>query len=146
MGGLSQTKRHWVRRGSTVLDLALVMPMFLSLAFGTVEYGYYFFVKNTLQGAAREGVRRAIVPGASSSNITSAVNQVMTAAGFSSGEYSVSVLPAGWTTAPAGTDITVTVSATWGSIGVEPLPDALGGISSSKVLSGTTVMRSDGTP
>ena len=48
----SQRRR---RRGSAVLDAALVFPILLSLTFGAIEYGYYFFVKNTLQGAAREG-------------------------------------------------------------------------------------------
>ena len=47
---------RWLwRRGSAVLDAALVFPILLSLTFGTVEYGHYFYWKHTLQGAAREG-------------------------------------------------------------------------------------------
>ncbi|MGC4033821.1 MAG: pilus assembly protein [Tepidisphaeraceae bacterium] len=43
------------RRGSAVLDAALVFPVLLSLTFGCVEFGHYFYIKHTLQGAAREG-------------------------------------------------------------------------------------------
>ena len=45
------------RRGGAILEAALVLPILLALSFGMVEYGYYFFVKHTLQGAARDGAR-----------------------------------------------------------------------------------------
>ena len=48
------------RCGSALLDAALVLPILLSLMFGTVEYGHFFYWKHTLQGAAREGARTAI--------------------------------------------------------------------------------------
>ena len=60
-------------RGSAVLDAALVFPILLSLTFGTIEYGYYFYVKHSLQGAAREGARAAITPSATNSDVTTAV-------------------------------------------------------------------------
>ena len=31
------------RPGSSVLDMALVLPILLALSFGTVEFGYYLF-------------------------------------------------------------------------------------------------------
>lgn len=132
------------RRGNAVLDMALVLPILLAVAFGTVEYGYFFFVKHTLQGAAREGARRAIVSGATATDVNNAVAAVMSAAGFNNSSYAApTISPSNWTSASAGTDITVTVSATWGTIGIQPLPDTMGGISASRTLQGTTVMRKE---
>src|SRR5207248_605805 len=109
------------RRGNAVLDMALVMPVLLYLAFGTVEFGYYFYVKHTMQGAAREGARAAIVSGAISSDVTTAVSGVMSAAGFNSTKYNTpAISPSGWATATSGTAITVTVTSSWSTIGITP--------------------------
>ncbi len=51
-------RRDRFRRGNAVLEMALVLPILLLLAFGMVEFGYFFYVKNNLQGAAREGSAR----------------------------------------------------------------------------------------
>ena len=42
------------RRGGSLLEAAIVLPVLIYVAFGTVEFGYYFFVKHSLDGAARE--------------------------------------------------------------------------------------------
>ena len=52
------------RRGNAVLETALVLPILLALSFGLVEFGYFFYVKHNMQGAAREGARVAITPSA----------------------------------------------------------------------------------
>ena len=80
------------RRGSAVMDAALVFPVLLLLTFGCVEFGHFFFIKHTMQGAAREGARAAITPGATNGDVTSAVQVAMNAAGLSSSGYSVQVL------------------------------------------------------
>jgi Flp pilus assembly protein TadG len=48
-------------RGSTLIEFALVLPLFLILLFATVEFGRYFYVEHTLQFATREGVRLGLV-------------------------------------------------------------------------------------
>src|SRR3954454_2133539 len=83
------TRRRW--RGSAVLDAALVFPILLSLTFGTVEYGHYFYWKHTLQGAAREGARAAITPTAVNGDVTTAVSTAMTAAGIPAANYTVKI-------------------------------------------------------
>jgi Flp pilus assembly protein TadG len=50
-------------RGATVVEFAMVLPMFLLLLFGIIEFGRYFFVQHTLQFATREGTRLALVGG-----------------------------------------------------------------------------------
>jgi Flp pilus assembly protein TadG len=50
-------------KGATAVELALVLPIFFSLVFGIIEFGWYFFVQETLQFATREGTRLALVGG-----------------------------------------------------------------------------------
>jgi Flp pilus assembly protein TadG len=142
-------RRSRNRRGSSVLDTFFVMTLLLGLSFGIVEYGYFFFVKHNLQAAAREGARAAILPGATSQNVTDAVTSLMKSAGLDKTGYSVSVTDTGGkaldvSSATAGTPIQVQVQCTWGSVGVHPLPESLGGISPAKVVKGATVMRKEG--
>jgi len=133
------------RFGGAVLEAAIVVPVLLSLAFGTVEFGYYFFVKNTLQGAAREGARAAIVSTSTYTDVTTAVTNSLTASGMAnitpviydvttsttitSGTYATSIT--------SGDSIKVTVTANWGTVGIRPL----GLIPTSKNFSGVAVMR-----
>lgn len=47
--------------GQGLVEFALVVPLFLLLLFGMVEFGRAWMTKNILTGAAREAVRRAAV-------------------------------------------------------------------------------------
>ncbi len=129
-------------RGSAVLDAALVFPILLSLTFGTIEYGYYFYVKHSLQGAAREGARAAITPTAVNTDVDTAISNAMAAAGLSSSGYSVTKNPSNVSGQAAGTSITITVTCTWGTVGSGFRP--LGLIGTAKQVKGVTVMRKEG--
>ena len=131
--------RAKARRGNTLIETALVLGILLNLAFGTVEFGHFFFIKNTLQGAAREGGRTAVVSGATNASVTAAVAAVMTANGIASNKYAVATTPADVAAAASGTQITVTVTCTWSTVGVRPL----GMISGTKQVIGTAVMRKE---
>jgi len=132
--------------GNALVEMVLLMPLLLSLSFGAVEYGYAMYIKHTLQGAAREGARAAVVAGATAADVQSMVDSTMQAAGFPQAKYTrpPTIAPASWTTQPAGTAITVTVQAQWGTIGFSALPTWLGGIPTTKVIAGVTTMRKEG--
>jgi len=127
------------RRGNAVLEAALVVPILLYLAFGTVEFGYFFYVKNNLQGAAREGVRASIPPGATNTDVTSAISSQMTAAGLQSSGYTVTTTPSNISGLAPGTTVTVNVQCTWGTVGLRPLQL----ISAAKLVKGQAVMRKE---
>jgi Flp pilus assembly protein TadG len=141
------------RRGSAVMEASLVLPVLVVLTMGAMEFGYFFYVKHTLQGAAREGARAAITPGASSTDVNTAVNAAMKAAGFDiaakPGLYTTSILSSDGSStvnpssATAGTGIQVRVSATWGTIGVNPLGSA-SPLGPTRSVAGQTVMRKEG--
>jgi Flp pilus assembly protein TadG len=123
--------------GNAVLEAALVLPILFSLAFGTIEYGHFYFMKHTLEGAAREGARAGIVATAVNGDVTTAVANVMTASGYPSNQYTVTLRPANVSGMAAGANVTVTVTCTWGTVGIRPM--AL--IPTTKQVIGKAVMR-----
>lgn len=129
------------RSGAATLELAFVLMLLLTITFGTIEYGQYFYIKNQLQGAAREGARAAITSGSSSADVTSAVATVMTTAGLQGISYTVSTTPSTITsTAPtSGNPVTVSVQLTWSSVGGAFRVFSL--VGNNKVVRGTAVMR-----
>ena len=134
------------RRGSAVLEAALVMPVLCYLTFGCIEFGDYFYMKHTLQGAAREGARAAAT-GTTNTDVTTAVGNCMNAAGIPSTNYTVTIqdtsnnnLTISSTTPVSGTAIVVNVTCIWGTVGIRPMSF----MSSTKKVIGTTTMRREG--
>ena len=48
-------------KGQALIELALAIGLLLIILFGITEFGRYFFQRNTLNNAARAGVRQAVV-------------------------------------------------------------------------------------
>lgn len=134
------------RSGSAVLEGFFVLNAMIFLAFGCVEFGHYFYIKHTLQGASREGARAAAT-GTANTDVTTAVSNSMTAAGIPSSKYTVTItdtsnaaMTISSTNPTAGTAIVVKVTATWGNVGIRPM----GLIGSTKSVIGATTMRREG--
>ncbi len=128
------------RRGAVIVEVALTLPILLYLAFGTVEFGYYFYVKHALEAAAREGARAGIVSGNTNTDVTTAVTNAMASTGIAT--YSTTITDTAnanvtVNTVAAGSYIKVTVNANWGTVGMRPLQL----IGSSKTVTGQMVMR-----
>src|SRR5437762_11725811 len=139
-------RRGSAQRGSAVMDAMLVFPLLLALMFGTMEYGYYFFVRHTLTGAAREGARVAIMPSGTNTKVSDAIVQYLKNAGLQTSsttldtKFTLTINPA-VSAATTGNPIIVTVSATWGTVGAGFRPMAI--IPADKNVTGTTVMRKE---
>jgi Flp pilus assembly protein TadG len=140
------TKRLRFHGGNALLDMVFVLPVLLGVTFGAIEYGYALYIKHSLQAAAREGARAAIVAGATATTVQDAIDASMQASGFVQAKYTrpPTIVPANWTSSTAGTTISVTVQTTWGTAGVSVLPTWLGGIPTTKNLAGGTTMRKEG--
>jgi Flp pilus assembly protein TadG len=54
-------------RGTAVLEMAIVAPLFFLLIFGMINFGYAFSVRENMIHSAQEGLRSALVAG---SNVT----------------------------------------------------------------------------
>jgi Flp pilus assembly protein TadG len=48
-------------RGAAAVEFALVLPILIVLVFGIIQYGIYFWARQSAVAAAREGARRASV-------------------------------------------------------------------------------------
>ena len=54
--------------GATVVEFALILPLFLLLMGGIIEFGRYVYVGTTLKSAAMQAVRMAVVRSDASGN------------------------------------------------------------------------------
>jgi Flp pilus assembly protein TadG len=93
-----------------------------------VEFGQYFLAKNTLQAAARDGARAAIITSATQAQAQQAVATTASSAGYASGTYTVAFLDPTSGTAitnianvTKGSGIKVTVSAQFSALAGRPL-------------------------
>jgi len=75
-------RRH--ARGSTIVEFAVVLPLLLTLLFGIMEYGWMFSVRQTLQNAAREGCRLAVLKTSTEPylNVVERVEQILVPMGI----------------------------------------------------------------
>lgn len=120
------------RRGAEVLEAALVLPIVLSLTFGAVEFGYFFFLQHNLQAAAREGARAGAVYGATDADATAKATAFLQNASLDASKFTISV-------GHPGSNISVTVQSTWGNAGIKLLF-----IANNKIVRGAAVMRREG--
>src|SRR5213078_522162 len=144
MRQLMQTIRR--RRGNSVIEAVLVFPLLLGLMFGTTEYGYYFYIKHTLEGAAREGARIGIMPSGDDTQVRQNVINYLSNAGLQTGtatldaRYTLTIAPSS-TTIASGSPLSVTIATTWSSVGAGYRPLHL--IPANQSVAGKTTMRKE---
>lgn len=154
--------KGWRRRsrGGAVLETILILPLVVMVVLGGIEFGYFFWVKHTLEGAARDGCRVFVVSGATVTDVKTAVDNAMNAAGLQNSGYTIFVgdgtppiyplLPPQVTAAnqancAAGDTISVYVTCTWSVVGQGYR--MLGNwdpIAGTKTVVGNAVMRKEG--
>ncbi len=59
MAARTRAARH--EHGAAAVEFALVLVLLLTLLFGIIQYGFYFYSASTGSAAAREALRRASV-------------------------------------------------------------------------------------
>ena len=68
------------RRGQSMVEFALVLPILLLVVFGATEFGRAWMTMNILTAAAREGARLAVVTAPDVVAVNARVTEVCTAA------------------------------------------------------------------
>lgn len=71
--------QHGSRRAAATVEFALCLPVVFALFFGAVEMSRLNAVRNTIDNAAYEGARRAILPGATKAKVDAKANTILTA-------------------------------------------------------------------
>lgn len=106
------------RRGAAAVETALLLPLLILLAFGSIELSNMIFLKQTLSIAAYEGARAATRPGATAEQANTRVREVLAARKIT--KYSVNYTtdnaqPLSITaTTPRGTLLTVNIESSNG--------------------------------
>jgi Flp pilus assembly protein TadG len=65
------------RRGASMVEMAIVLPLLLIITLGIIEYGWMFYKISQVNMAARAGVRVAVRPDATDQEVAGAVASMM---------------------------------------------------------------------
>ena len=68
------------RRGVAAVEMALVLPLFLLLVFGIIEFGRAMMIASLVTNAAREGARMAVLDGSTNTDVTNGVRTFLQSA------------------------------------------------------------------
>jgi len=82
-------RKRYFRQGAAVVEMAVVLPLLLTLVFGIIQYGYIFMVRQSLTHAANEACRVASLPGSTDADILGSVDAYMAGTGLTG--YSVTI-------------------------------------------------------
>jgi Flp pilus assembly protein TadG len=123
------------RQGASVVEFAVVAPVFFLLVFGMIEYGRMVMVQQVLTNATREGARRAVLDGATTAEVQTVVNDYLASSSINSATVTVSPNPP--SSAGSGDPVTVSVSIGFNQVSWLPAPMFLGG----RTMNAQSVMR-----
>lgn len=70
-------RRARAQRGSSVVEFALVLPIFALLLVGTLDMGRGYFITHVLLDSAQAGARVGSLPSTSTSDVSVAVHKVL---------------------------------------------------------------------
>ncbi len=77
-----KTTRSNFRKAAAVVEMAVVLPILLTMLFGIIEFGWTFMIYQSITNAAREGCRVAVLEGSTESDIENRISQYMTLVGL----------------------------------------------------------------
>ena len=126
-------------RGAAATEFALLLPVFLMILFGVIEFGMIMYGREVVTNAAREGARAGIVQGPpkrTAGQITTIANSYLTGTGVNQSD--VTFTPVGVGLASPNT---LTVTAVYNYRFLIPyIPNVLG-IANPLVITTQAVMR-----
>lgn len=70
-------KRSNRRRGSTAVEVALTLPIFIMFLAALMEFGHVMFVSHMLKAAAKSGARYGATGGVTTAQVQSRVQQIV---------------------------------------------------------------------
>jgi Flp pilus assembly protein TadG len=108
------------RRGTTIIEAAIVLPLLILVIFGLIEYGNLLLRLQQIENVTRQAARKAATPDATQAQVTSQITTMMTAAGLGSSGYTVTMSdPA---TFERGDQFSVNITITYANIAITKVP------------------------
>jgi hypothetical protein len=135
MGGKGRRSCRKHRRGATLVEFAIVAPIFFVTVFAIVEFGRAIMVEQILTDAAREGARRAILEQYTPAEVQAEVADFLDSTSVPGA--SVSVSPEDFSRVGFGDPVTVGVAVPYGQVSWLPVARFLRGatVSSTSTMS-----------
>ena len=134
VSSLSVSERGGRRRsGTAVLEMAVSLPLLITLVFGAMEMANAVFLRQSMNMAAYEAAKVITRPGTNEALARTRCQEIMTVRKVST--YTLTFSPTVTTATPRGTQVTVTVSAPASNLSYGPVQFMTG-----KTLSTTVVM------
>ena len=131
--------RKLSERGAVAAEFALLLPVLLTILFGTIEFGMIMYSRELITNASREGARAGIVqvsPKPTAGVITTIATTYLTGTGINPADVTVTVTGAG-----GANPSTLTVDATYRYPWLIPYIPTLLSLPSPLPLTGRTIMR-----
>ena len=126
-------KKKSSRSAVAAVELAICLPLLITLVMGSIECCNVLFLKQSLQTAAYESIRIAVLPGGESGEAISRGNDFLDQREVK--DYEVSFYPTDVSSTSAGDEITATVRAN-----LQSNTSLLGWIFETGTLSATVTM------
>ncbi len=131
------------RLGAAAVEFCFIAPILVTLILAMIEFGRVMMVMEVLTNAAREGCREGVLPGSTSGDVTTTVNNYLNNSSITASNATTTVYVNGAagdpTSAVAGDQIKVSISLPFNSVSWLPVPLFMGG----KTLSASVVMRKE---
>ncbi|HTN77463.1 MAG TPA: TadE/TadG family type IV pilus assembly protein [Pirellulaceae bacterium] len=86
----SHVRRRRYSEGTTIVETAIILPVFITFIFGLIAYGHAQMVSNMLKGATRSAARYGATEGVTSAQTTARLKDIM-ASGVNSSLISVQI-------------------------------------------------------
>lgn len=61
MNPRARARTRHSQHGAAAIEFAIILPLFLTLVLGAIDWGWYFFIDQLVTNAAREGARAGSV-------------------------------------------------------------------------------------
>ena len=106
------------RCGAAAVEMAIVLGLLILLVFGIIEMGRAIMVNQVITNAAREGARRAVIPGATDAQVNGRVGKYLADAGITGSTTTIKVngSAASLSTAPSRAEVEVAVSVPYSEV------------------------------
>jgi len=86
----SQTRQR--RRGAAMVEMAFILPIFIMMVFGVIEFGRAMMISQLVTNSARDGARLAIIDGSTNQSVTTAVTDFLNqSAGLNPADVTVAI-------------------------------------------------------
>ena len=125
------------RAGAAMVEMALVLPLFILIVVGIIEFGRAFMVQQMVTNASREGARHASLPNTTENEVGALVRDYLATGRIHRDVVTITVTPTNLQDATTGTQVSVRVDVPYSGVAWLPTPWFLG----QTTLNSVTVMR-----